>query len=40
MNEIELNNERKLIIQDLSFSYDENTKEVSSYSLVGYILEK
>ncbi len=40
MNEIELNNERKLIIQDLSFSYDENTKEVSSYSLTGYILEK
>ncbi len=40
MNEIELTNGRKLIIQDFSLSYDENTKEVSSYNLTGYILEK
>ncbi len=39
-NEIIINNDQKLILENFSVRYNENTKDVYSYSMSGYLLEK
>lgn len=40
MNEIELNNSQKIIIQSFSLTYDEVNEKVLAYSIDGYLLER
>ena len=40
MNEITVDENRKIILESIYINYNEITKEVSSYNFVGYLLEK
>ena len=39
-NEIQIENNKKLIIKSFYLNYDENSKLVKNYSIQGYLLEK
>ena len=39
-NEIELDENRKIILERLILEYDDTTKNVSYYNMSGYLLEK
>ena len=40
MNEIIVDENRKIILESIYISYNEITKEVSNYNFIGYLLEK
>lgn len=40
MNEIQLDNDRKVILTNLSIRYEEESKKIESYRISGYLLEK
>lgn len=40
MNEIQLDNNKKIILKNISLDYYEDSKEVRNYHLYGYLLEK
>ena len=40
MNEIIVDENRKIILESIYINYNEITKEVSSYNFIGYLLEK
>ena len=40
MNEIIVDENRKIILESIYINYNETTKEVSSYNFIGYLLEK
>lgn len=39
INEIQIDNNKKLILRNISISYDKVNKKVGDYSIVGYLLE-
>ena len=39
INEIQIDNNKKLILKNISISYDKVNKKVEDYSIVGYLLE-
>lgn len=39
-NEIEIDNDKKIIITSFYLNYNEDTKLVKNYSIKGYLLEK
>ena len=39
INEIQIDNNKKLILKNISISYDKVNKKVGDYSIVGYLLE-
>ena len=40
MNEIHIDDSKKLIIKSLSIKYDDNNQKIERYSIQGYLLEK
>ena len=39
-NEIQINENKKLIIEELSIKYDEKERKIENYHIVGYLLER
>ena len=40
INEIIIDNNRKIVLDSINISYDKKTREVYSYNMRGYLLEK